>query len=187
MVLEALTQVLAEGEIFIIDTLAIPVCKRARARRCRKLHGRDFYGYCASKDEHCFGWQLHLVCDAHGIPVSFDLLPARWDELNPLQHLLAPLPEGSQVVADKGSISDRDQQLAYIYGDIRLIPKQRRNMAGNTPEDARLIGEFRPAIETLFSQLEKMGVQRLHARTNDGIAVKILASLLAVTFSNWLF
>ncbi len=88
LVLEAFTQLLAEGDIFIIDTLPIPVCKRARARRCRKLHGRDFYGYCASKDEHFFGWQLHLVGDAHGIPVSFDLLPACWDERVPVQSLL---------------------------------------------------------------------------------------------------
>ena len=87
-------------------------------------------------------------------------------------------------MADKGYISDRDQQLAYIHGRVRLIPRQRRNMAGNTPEDLRLIQRFRPRIETLFSQLEKMGVQRLHARTNDGLAVKILASLLAVTFTN---
>ncbi len=65
-------------------------------------------------DEPFFGWHLHLVCDAHGIPISFDLLPACWDELVPVQSLRVDLPAGSQVVADKGYISDPDQQLAYI-------------------------------------------------------------------------
>jgi len=67
---------------------------------------------------------------------------------------------------------------------VRLLPKQRRNMTGNTPEDAALIQAHRSRIETVNSQLEKMGLQRLHARTNSGFAVKLLASLLALTFTN---
>ena len=101
-----------------------------------------------------------------------------------MQALLSPLPEGSVVVADKGYISDRDQQLSYIHGRVRLVPKQRRNMTGNTTEDAALIRAHRPRIETVNSQLEKMGLQRLHARTNPGFALKVLASLLALTFTN---
>jgi len=39
-------------------------------------------------------------------------------------------------------------------------------------------------IETVNSQLEKMGLQRLHTRTNEGFALKVLASLVALTFTN---
>ena len=162
----------------------MPVCKRVRAERCRKVQGDQYLGYCASKREFYFGWQLHLVCDAAGVPVTFELLPARWDELTLVQDLLSPLPEGSSVVADKGYISDQDQQLSYIHGRVRLIPKQRRNMTGNSVEDAALIRAHRSRIETVNSQLEKMGLQRLHARTNPGLALKVLASLLALTFTN---
>lgn len=179
-----LGELLAQGKVFIIDTLPLPVCKRARARRCRKVQGRAFYGYCAAKDERFFGWQLHLVCDAHGVPVAFEMLPACWDELVPVQHLLAVLPEGSQVVADKGYISYRDELLAFLYGGVRLIPKFRKNMRGNSHEDARLIRQHRSMIETVNSQLEKMGIQRLHARTNSGFALKVLASLVALTLAN---
>ncbi len=179
-----LGDVWAEGRVFVIDTLPLPVCKWVRAARCRKVQGPAFHGYCAAKDEFYFGWQLHLVCDATGVPLAFEMLPARWDELTLVQDLLAPLPEGSAVVADKGYISDQDQQLSYIYGRVRLVPKQRRNMTGNTAEDAALIREHRSRIETVNSQLEKMGLQRLHARTNSGFALKVLASLVALTFSN---
>lgn len=174
----------ATGSVFAIDTMPVPVCKRVRASRCRKVQGNDYLGYCAAKDEFYFGWQLHLVCDPAGVPVSFELLPASWDELYLVQALLNPLPEGSSVVADKGYISDQDQQLSYINGRIRLIPKQRRNMTGNTKEDATLIRTHRSRIETVNSQLEKMGLQRLHARTNSGFSLKVLASLLALTFTN---
>jgi hypothetical protein len=183
-IVSMLGEILATGDVFVIDTMPVPVCKRVRAKRCRKVQGDHYLGYCASKRDYYFGWQLHLVCDAMGIPVTFELLPAQWDELTLVQALLNSLPEGSAVVADKGYISDQDQQLSYIYGRVRLIPKQRRNMAGNTVEDATLIRAHRSRIETVNAQLEKMGLQRLHARTNPGFALKVLASLLALTFTN---
>lgn len=184
LIVSLLGELLVSGKVFVIDTMPLPVCKRVRAERCRKVQGDEYLGYCASKREYYFGWQLHLVCDAAGVPVTFELLPAKWDELTLVQALLSPLPEGSVVVADKGYISDQDQQLSYIHGRVRLVPKQRRNMTGNTTEDAALIREHRPRIETVNSQLEKMGLQRLHARTNPGFALKVLASLLALTFTN---
>lgn len=183
-----MTQLLAElfalGPIFIIDTLPVPACKRVRAKRCQKVQGAAFYGYCASKREAYFGWQLHLVCDSRGCPVTFELLPARWDELVSVQELLATLPAASKVVADKGYISQHDQLLAWRYGDVYLAAKFRKNMRGNSPEDATLIRQHRSTIETVHSQLEKMGIQRLHARTNAGFALKVLASLVALTFTN---
>jgi hypothetical protein len=39
-------------------------------------------------------------------------------------------------------------------------------------------------IETVNSQLERMGVEHLYARTNPGFEMKVHASLLAVTIPN---
>jgi hypothetical protein len=183
-VAEVVGALLAEGTVFIVDTMPIPVCKRVRAKRGRKVQGPAYAGYCAAKHEHYFGWQLHLVCDAYGVPVAFELLPAAWDELVPVQDLLAELPPGSQIVADKGYVSQKDELLAYVSGGVRLIPKFRKNMRGNSQQDARLIRQHRSIIETVNSQLEKMGLQRLHARTNSGVALKVLASLIALALTN---
>lgn len=104
-VMELLGDLLARSTVYIIDTMPMPVCKRVRAPRCKKVQGKAYYGYCASKHEYYFGWQLHLVCDANGVPFRFQILPACWDELVPVQELLADLPEGSLIIADKGYIS----------------------------------------------------------------------------------
>lgn len=183
-IVNLLGDLLAQHTIYIIDTMPMPVCKLVRSRRCTKVQGKPFYGYCASKGEHYFGWQLHLVCDANGVPFRFQVLPARWDELVSVQDLLADLPEGSQVVADKGYISQQDELMVYVHGNVRLIPKYRKNMRGNSQKDAALIRKHRTMIETVNSQLEKMGLQRLHTRTNEGIALKVLASLTALTLTN---
>jgi len=181
---DLLASLLQEGQIFVIDTMPLPACKRVRAQRCQKVSGKAYHGYCASKQEYYFGWQLHLVCDARGVPVAFDILPARWDELVPLQHLLADLPAGSQIVADKGYVSSTDEQLAYVFGNVRFIPQYRKNMRGNSTNDAALIRQHRSMIETVNSQLEKMGLQRLHARTTAGFVLKTVASLIALAFTN---
>lgn len=181
---QILGELFSTGDLFIIDAMPIPVCKPVRAKRCRKLQGSAYHGFCHSKHEAYFGWQLHLICDTQGIPVVFELLPARADELVPLQDLLANLPPHSTVLADKGYVSAHHQVLAWVYGQVRLVARHRVNMPANDASDLDLLSGHRSRIETVNSQLEKMGVQRLHARSNPGIALKILASLIALTFSN---
>ncbi len=67
---------------------------------------------------------------------------------------------------------------------MRLVPIRKANMAPNTWADKLALREHRKAIETVNSQLEAMGVQRLHARTTAGLEVKVQASLLALTCAN---
>ena len=67
------------GEAFILDSMPLPVCKRKRAWRCRKVRGREYCGYCTAKGEKIFGWRLHLICTPQGgaglFRVSADRLP----------------------------------------------------------------------------------------------------------------
>jgi hypothetical protein len=183
-VLGVLGQLGNQQQVFIIDSSPLPVCHTQRAERCTKVTGDQYWGYCATKQVYFFGWKLHLVCTVDGIPVSFDVLPASHHDLCPVQHLLADLPAGAWVLADKAYNSAHDEQLAWVHSRVRLIPKRRRNMSPNDQPDARLLKAHRSMIETVYSQLEKMGIQRLHARTTRGFAVKVLASLLALAFTN---
>src|SRR5947209_6918442 len=98
----------AQGEAFIIDSMPLPVCKRARASHCKKVRGKAFCGYCAARREKFFGWRLHLICTPQGIPLSFDLLPAAEQDLTPIHELTFVLPTGACVFADKGYVSDPD-------------------------------------------------------------------------------
>src|SRR5579859_6101672 len=94
---EMVADVYAPGEVFIIDSMPLPVCKRAQASRCKKVRGKAFCGYCAAKKEKFFGWRLHLICTSDGIPVSFDLLPAAEQDLTSIHELTVGLPEGATV------------------------------------------------------------------------------------------
>ncbi|HRE47515.1 MAG TPA: hypothetical protein PLD47_07300 [Aggregatilineales bacterium] len=136
-IISVVTAIYTQGEAFIIDSMPLPVCKRARASHGKKVRRKAFCGYCATKKEKFFGWRLHLICISDGVPVSFDLLPASEQDLTP-------------------------NSWADEY-DLRL---------------------YRKRIETVYTQMEAMGIQHLHARTNHGFDLKAHATLLALALTN---
>ena len=179
-----LSELFSKGEIFIIDSLPLPVCKRVRARRCKKVSGKAFCGYCAAKKEKFFGWRLHLVCTPAGVPVSFALLEASHHDLTPVHELCYLLPEGSCVYADKAYNSKNDEITLLAETGVKLIPARRKNMSEqNTLTEFFGLQRYRKSIETVNSQLESMGTQRLKARTNQGFFIKVQASLLAIVLA----
>ncbi len=182
-IVQGVAEVYAQGQVFIIDSMPLPVCKRARASRCKKVRGKAFCGYCAAKKEKFFGWRLPLICTADGIPVSFDMLPAAEQDLTPI-HELTALPAGATVFADKGYVSDPAAQTIFVASAARFVAARRANMSPNTCADDDDLRHFRRRIETVYSQLESMGIQRLQARTNRGFDLKAYASLLALAFTN---
>jgi len=49
--LDLLAAVFATGDVFVIDSVPLPVCRRARAGRCCKKRGAAYCGYGAAKEE----------------------------------------------------------------------------------------------------------------------------------------
>lgn len=180
-----LGELAATGEVFIVDSLPVPVCRRARARRCRKVRGRLFCGYCAAKKEKFFGWRLHLICTPDGVPVAFSLIPGALHDLTPIHELTANLPEGARVLGDKAFNSAPDEISIVNNVGLRLVPIRRANMKPNDWCDDYDLRLYRRHIETVNSQLESMGLQHLHARTNAGVELKLHASLIAVACTNF--
>jgi len=183
--LVVLGELFAKGEAFIIDSLPLPVCKRVRARRCKKVRGKAFCSYCAAKQEKFFGWRLHLVCTPTGIPVSFALLEASHHDLTPVHELCYVLPGGACVYGDKGYNSADDETTLLAQTGVKLVPTRRKNMKEqNTLLEFFALQRYRKGIETLNSQLESMGIQQLRACTNAGFFIKLHASLLALICTN---
>ena len=181
LIQETLAALLARGDCFLIDSVPVPACKRARAGRCRTVRGRIYCGACPAKGEKVFGWRLHLVCTLDGVPAAFDLLPAGLHDLTPIYELTVGLPAGATVYGDKGYNSAPDEHWLWAHEEVRLVPQRKRNMWPNEWDDALALAEERHTIATVFSQLAAMGIERLHVRTVAGLELKVHASLLALT------
>jgi len=184
--LQTLLSLARDGEAFIIDSMPVPVCKRKRARRCSKVRGRPFCGYCKAKDEKFFGWRLHLICTPHGLPVNFTMLPGAFHDLTPIYELSYALPAQSSLFGDK-AYNDAIAEEILAEADLRLIPIRRKNMKNQhgwaEEYDLRL---YRKSIESVNSQLDSMAIDQLRARTNEGFFIKVHASLIALWHSRWL-
>jgi hypothetical protein len=177
--LQTLMELVRTGDAFVIDSMPVPVCRRARARRCRKVRGRVYCGYCDAKKEKFFGWRLHLICTPQGLPVAFQLLPGALHDLTPIYEITVDLPTGAAVYGDKGyNYADGEEFLAL--DGLRLIPIRKKNMEPHSWEDEYDLHLYRKSIETVNSQLESMGVEHLRARTNAGLDIKVSASLIAL-------
>jgi hypothetical protein len=112
------------------------------------------------------------------------MLPAAEQDLTPIHELTFVLPNGATVFGDKGYVSDPDATSIFAACGIRFVPIRRRNMSPNAWADEFDLRRYRKRIETVYSQLEAMGMQHLHARTNYGFDLKSWASLLALAFTN---
>jgi IS5 family transposase len=174
-----LQQRLQPARVFLVDAFPLPVCKRVRQRRCRKVRGAAFLGRCEAKREWFFGYKLHWCCDAAGVPLAFTLRPGRRHERSAVQCLLAHLPPGATVLGD-GAYVSRKRTAFWQQRGIRLIAKRYGRMSPNTAEELSLLRQ-RQMIETVHSQLESMGLQHLRARTRAGFCIKVACSLLALT------
>jgi hypothetical protein len=181
---DLLGDMLATGEAFVIDSMPLPVCHRARAGRCRKVRGAISCGYCAAKEETVFGWRLHLIVTPTGVPVSFAVLPAAQHDLTPVPELIERVPGGAWVDADKGDNSGDDEAVIDGETGVRLVPIGKANRTPNAWEERSGLREQRKKIEGVNSQVAAWGVQRLHARTNDGFMLKLWASLVALLCVN---
>lgn len=159
MIIQWLNDLFVDHALLIIDSMPLPVCKRVRARRCQKVRGRAFCGYCAAKKEKFFGWRLHLICTPDGLPVRFDILPASEHDLTPVHELTAELMADTRVLGDKAYISADDAQSITDAVGVSLIAKRRKNMKALPWPDDFDLRHHRRLIETVNSQLEAMKLQ----------------------------
>jgi len=184
LILAVLTELHRKGDTFIIDSMPVPVCRRVRASRCKKVRGREYCGYCAAKREKIFGWRLHLIVNPQGVPVSFTMLPASFHDLTPIHELTWLLPPWCQLLGDKGYNAEADEATIWEEARVRFVPIRKANMEPNSIDERVALRTHRKVIENVNSQLERMGVERLYARTNAGFDLKVQASLVAVIFTN---
>jgi hypothetical protein len=181
---EVLGRLFTHGAVYLIDSLPVPFCRRVRARRCRKARGRCYCGYIAAKKERFFGYRLHLVVDANGVPLSFQLVPAAIPDVHQIHELCYAAPAGSAVYGDKAYNCPTEEPSILADTGVRLVPTRKRDMAPNTWEERLVLRQQRNRSETVHSQLTAMGIQRLHARTLAGLELKAHASLVAVSLTN---
>jgi hypothetical protein len=136
-----------------------------------------------------WGLRLHLVCTLHGPPVAFALANPKTDEREVLVELVDVEPglldarPGLVLLVDKGYRDAETEAILAAQG----ITVPRPAYQGETPRPGqRLLGPLRQLIESVNDTLKgQLDLERHGGRTTEGVTVRVLQRLLALTAAIW--
>lgn len=177
----------AAADIHLTDGFPISVCMNCRVSRRKIFKSEDevSWGFCASKQQHYFGFHGHVVTNLRDEIVAFALTPASVDERLVVRNWFGLIT--GLLIGDKGFISkDLDEECDDHAIDLQTPLK--RNMPDPRPREAvsRLM-RVRRRIETTIGQLaefygaEKPGARDLFHMVGR-LARKILAYNMSLSF-----
>jgi len=175
--------------MWVADSTPIE-CGRSRETVKRSaLAGWAGYGYCASHSRYFWGLRLHLVTTLDGLPIAFALTNPKTDEREVLVDLFDVEPgllagrAGVVILVDKG-YRDAETEAILAERGVRLLRPAYRGEAPRPGEG--LFRLLRQRIESVNQTLKaQLDLERHGGRTTEGVTVRVLQRLLALTAAIW--
>lgn len=176
-------------DVRVVDSTPVQCgCSRETVRRS-DVAGWAQYGYCASHSRYFWGLRLHLVCTLHGLPVMFAVAGAKADEREVLLAMLevdAALVNGrpgQTLIGDKNYFG-RDLEKTIAGSDLALLRPVRKGEAARAGK--QLFKPLRQVIESVNQTLKaQLDLEGHGGRTEEGVTVRILYRILALTAVIW--
>lgn len=170
------------GTTYCIDSFPVNVCQNIRITNSRIVQGKEYRGYCASKRCYFYGFKVRMIVTSNGIPVEFTFTAGSKHDLDGLKQLPVILPQGSDMLADSAYTDYMMEQMLADNG-IRLLAARKKNSKHpHEPCTEYLIATGRKRVETTFSDIAKYMPKKIHAVTDKGFLIKIIAFIWAYTF-----
>jgi hypothetical protein len=172
-------------DVFLMDSIPVPVCKIAREKRCKfgkdSFEGSPDKGYSAISKQYYYGYKLHLVTSVNGIFESMDLTKASVHDVNVLKEIKYGKMSNAILVGDKGYISKEVKIDLFESCNIKLETPNRSNQKDQQNWHP-IFRKCRKRIETLFSQLcDQMMLKRNYAKSLEGLITRLITKIAAVT------
>lgn len=165
-----------EGNVFLIDSKPIPLCKPLRHVRVRLLRDEGAY-FGKNKAGWYFGFKLHLLAHSNGTLLGSFLTPGNWDDRDVTAALAEGLDPESILIADLGYRDAKvlEPLLAQQYG-VLLVTRS------HAPVSLRpLISCIRQRIESVFSSFWNRFVDLVFSRSLTGLWSVIRVKMLHYT------
>ncbi|QXD15063.1 IS982 family transposase [Rhodocaloribacter litoris] len=173
-----LRRIACDPTLWIIDSFPMPVCRLARAYRCRVLAEEATYGYDEMAKQTFYGLRSHLRVVWPGVVVESELAPANVHDLS-----VAPaLTDEAQGVG----LADRNYWSPRLFAELaeagtRLITPKKR---GASPHWSRSLTQKRRRIETVIGQfVERFQAKHVWARDRWHLCNRWLRKLCSHTLA----
>jgi hypothetical protein len=173
-----------QEDTFLTDSKPLPICEYARSAQssiCQEIgYALPDYGYCASKQEHYYGYKLHSVHTLEGVIVYPDLTPAHTHDSKFLSDIQGKL-FNSLLITDKGYVSEDWQETFRTQNNVLLYCPKRKNQSC-TVRFVALFDRLRRQVERTYSQLkDQFLIEHNYAKSFRGYKTRILSKVTALT------
>lgn len=173
-----LTKIEFDSQISIIDSFPVPVCRFARANRCRRLRETSAYGFDEMARQTFFGVRLHLRVNLPGVITAFEFAPANQSEQTVAEDLLEEAR--GFCLGDRNYWSPRLFEFARERA-LKIIAPFRK-ASSEKFRLPRSVTNLRRRIETVIGQLsERFAIKRVWARDEWHFCSRLLRKVLAHT------
>jgi hypothetical protein len=175
---QALTRLDYDPALSLIDSFPVPVCRFARAKRCRRLRELSAYGYDELAHQTFFGVRAHLRVCWPGVIVGLHLSAAHVHELPVAERLLESAR--GWALGDRNYWSPGLSEKLAGHGLHLLAPF--RSAAREKKRWPLWLVQKRRRIETVIGQLvERFHAKRVWARDSWHFCSRWLRKVLAHT------
>jgi hypothetical protein len=172
------------NHIYCIDSFPMAVCHNIRIPNCHIVKGKEYRGYNASKRTYFYGFKVHVTVTADGIPVEYSFTAGSIHDLDGFGQMPLNLPQGSEIMADS-AYTDYDTEEMLADNGINLWATRKNNSKRpHGPCREYLISAHGKRVETVFSDIAKFMPKSIHAVTEEGFIIKLIAFIWAFTFNS---
>jgi hypothetical protein len=159
---DLLAQIPHDPTFALIDSFPLPVCRFARAYRCRRFRGEAAFGKDTLVRQTFYGLRVHVRLEWPGVITRFCLAPANVHELAALP-ALAERTHGT-LVGDRNYWSPATSAEWQALG-VELLAPYRSAKRDPNPRWSAQLSRVRYRIDTVFGQLvDRCDVKRVWAR-----------------------
>ncbi len=179
-----LGQTYFDPEVSLVDSFPVPVCRFARAYRCRILAEESAFGHDEMAKQTFYGLRAHLRVCWPGVIVSVDLAPANVHDLTMAEEMLEEARKG-WVLGDRNYWSPKLTEQLDGRGLALLAPyKSKKKEKESWP---RWLVQKRRRIETVISQMaERYRAKKVWARDRWHLTSRFLRKVLSHTTAVYL-
>lgn len=173
-----------DPEVSLIDSFPVPVCRFARAYRCRVLTEESAFGFDETSKRTFYGLRAHLRVCWPGVIVGVELAPANVHDLAVAEEMLEEAQKG-WVLGDRNYWSPKLAERLDGEG-LRLLAPYKSKKKEKEPWPRWLV-QKRRRIETVISQMaERYGAKKVWARDRWHLTSRWLRKVLSHTTAVYL-
>lgn len=167
--------------VSLVDSLPVPVCRFARAYRCRLFGGEAAFGHDHVQRQTFYGFRIHVRCCHPGVIAAFSLAPANAADVAVLPEVVGETQ--GFVVGDRNYWSPDLTKELQAHG-LALLAPYRSTKRDPAPRRSRFLSRIRYRIETTFAQLvERYHLKRVWARDTWHLTSRVLRKVLSHTIA----